>query len=37
MGYYEGPGPALRFALTVIPVVLYAGYIGFRYLAKRKV
>lgn len=35
MGYYGGPGPALRFLLTVIPVVLYAGYAGFRYLAKR--
>lgn len=36
MGYYEGPGPALRSGLTVIPIVLYAGYVGFRYLAKRK-
>lgn len=36
MGYYEGPGPALRFALTVIPIALYAGYVGYRYLAKRK-
>jgi hypothetical protein len=36
MGYYEGPGPALRFALTVIPVVLYAGYVGLRNLTKRK-
>jgi hypothetical protein len=36
MGYYESPGPALRFGLTVIPIVLYAGYVGFRYLAKRK-
>ncbi len=37
MGYYEGPGPALRSGLTVIPLVFYAGYLGFRYLAKRKV
>jgi hypothetical protein len=37
MGYYEGPGPALRLGLTIIPLVLYAGYIGFRYLAKRKI
>ncbi len=37
MGYYEGPGPALRFALTVIPVVLYAVYEGFRYYAKRNI
>jgi hypothetical protein len=36
MGYYEGPGPALRLAFTIIPIVLYAGYVGFRYLEKRK-
>ena len=36
MGYYEGPGPVLRLACTIIPIVLYAGYVGFRYLEKRK-
>lgn len=36
MGYYEGPGPVLRSGLTVIPIVFYAGYVGLRYLAKRK-
>lgn len=36
MGYYEGPGPALRLGFTIVPIVLYAGYVGFRYLAKRK-
>lgn len=36
MGYYEGPGPALRLGVTIIPILLYAGYAGFRYLAKRK-
>lgn len=35
MGYYGGPGPALRFVLTAIPVGIYAGYVGFRFLAKR--
>lgn len=26
MGYYEGPGPFLRLALTVIPTVVYLGW-----------
>ncbi len=36
MGYYEGPGPALRLILTLVPVVVYAAYTGFRYVSQRK-
>lgn len=36
MGYYEGPGPLLRFGLTAIPLVLYLGYLGFIAFRKRR-
>ena len=35
MGYYGGPGPALRFGFTILPIVLYAVYAGFAYFRKR--
>ncbi len=35
MGYYEGPGPLLRFILTVIPITLYGCYIGIRTVYRR--
>jgi len=34
MGYYEGPGPPLRFIVTIIPIALYFGWI-FRIYAKK--
>jgi hypothetical protein len=37
MGYYGGPGPILRLVLTVIPMALYVGYIGFSYLKKKRI
>jgi hypothetical protein len=36
MGYYEGPGPALRFWFTAIPIALYAAFVGYSYFVKRK-
>lgn len=36
MGYYEGPGPALRLMLTLVPVVFYIAYAGLRYVSQRK-
>ena len=35
MGYYGGPGPALRSGLTILPIALYAVYAGFAYFRKR--
>ena len=35
MGYYEGVGPALRLAFTVIPLAVYLGYVAVMKLTKR--
>ena len=30
MGYYEGVGPLARTLLTIIPIAIYGGYIGYK-------
>jgi len=35
MGYYEGPGPTLRFLLTIIPIAIYIVVFFVKRLGKR--
>jgi len=35
MGYYEGVGPLARTLLTMIPIAIYGGYIGYKKVIKK--